>query len=97
MSSYLVYFKGRNTGVAVAAGDRSQAIKKAKETGAAGSKGEVVKARTMTPSEERTAKAGNWVRTRPDGSNPTGNAESRAAASKYKSAYRSGPAKQSKA
>lgn len=97
MSGYLVWFEGRNTAKAVAAKSRPEAVKKAKASGAAGSDGKVVKARKANEQEQRKLNKGVWVRTRPDGSNPTGGKDSKKKASKFKSKFRSGPSKQSKA
>lgn len=91
-----IWFEGRNTPVTVSASSRGEAVKKAKASGRAGSKGKVVKARELSDQERKTAAKG-WLRTRADGSNPTGSKESRAKAAKFKSKFRSGPAKQSKA
>lgn len=96
MAGYLVWFKGRNTATAVSASSSAEAKKKAKGTGAAGSKGTIVKARKANAQEQKKLNKGEWVRTRADGSSPTGDAASRKKAAKAKSKFRKGPAKSSK-
>ena len=66
MAGYGVWFGGRNTPICVSASSRSEAISKAKSKKKRGGDN-VVKARTLTESEKKTASKGNWVTTRPDG------------------------------
>lgn len=87
-----VWFRGRNTPVVVSAESRSEAISKARNRGAAGSKGVVVAARRLKGKSLSQARKGIWVRERPNRSDPNS-----AQGSKYKSKFRKGPAQQSKA
>ena len=66
MASWLVWFEGRNTGIAVSSGSRSAAISAARKKKKRGGD-KVVSARQMTASEKKTASKGNWVSTKRPG------------------------------
>lgn len=66
---YLIFFKGRRTGIGVRASSRSEAISKAREKKKRGGD-EVGTVRLATASEQKTAANGGWVRNGPNGEKP---------------------------
>lgn len=95
VAKYGVWFAGRNTPVVKTATTRDEAIKKARLSRTAGSSGRVVAARRLKGRDLNDANKGRWVRSRPDGSHPAVKS-TKQAASKYVSAFRSGPVSRSK-
>jgi hypothetical protein len=64
--SWIVFFKGRRTAVAVSAATRSEAISKARAAKRRGGD-QVVQARQATAAERKTASGGGWIKSRPPG------------------------------
>ncbi len=63
---WIVFFKGRRTGIVVSADNRSQAITKSRAKKKRGGDA-VVSARTVTASEQKTIRNNGWVKSRPPG------------------------------
>jgi hypothetical protein len=66
---FLVFFRGRRTGIGVRAKSRSEAITKARAKMKRGGS-EVASVRLATPEEQRQAAKGTWIRTGPNGEAP---------------------------